>query len=488
MWRPAQRLRWNTEPGSWPSPEQAKDSLLFTPLRVGSLSFSSRIWVPAMVPWRASIDGFVTPENLEWYRRFAEGAPGVIVIEATGVRDVSSGALLRISDDKYIYGLSKIVEEVNRASGGRTRVFIQLIDFLAIKRRPEPSDFFSRFLVITDRHRENLNLLHADDAKVRELLASLPKQDLVQVLTPRELESLDMGYRERVTDINLPHIKELPQKLPALFARAAARAKEAGFDGIELHCAHAYTLASFLSQLNTREDGWGGSRENRVRLPLEVYHAVRQQVGMDYVVGCRFLTEEIITGSSTQHDAEFFALQFAQAGMDFLSLSRGGKFEDALQPKVKQAAYPYTGPSGYECMPQYISDETGPFGRNVRSTNDIRRVLRASGLCTPVVVAGGIYDFSTAESLLKTGVADFVGMARQSLADPDWAEKVRTGRGSQVRLCRYTNYCEALDARHEMVTCELWDRENLNEPGITKTGDGKRRLIPESDKKLPAIK
>ena len=132
-------------------------------------------------------------------------------------------------------------------------------------------------------------------------------------------------------------------------------------------------------------------------------------------------------------------------------------------------------------MPQYISDERGPFGRNVEPTSEIRRRLRASGLHTPVVVAGGIYDFSTAEALLKFDAADLVGMARQSLADPDWAEKVRTGRGSQVRLCRYTNYCEALDAKHEMVTCELWDRENLNQPGISKTDDGKRRLLPESD-------
>ncbi len=483
MWRPTQRVRWKTQPGAWPSNEAANNSLLFSPLLVGNLTFKSRVWVPAMVPWRASIDGFVTTENLDWYRRFAEGAPGAIVIEATGVRDVPSGALLRISDDKYIHGLTKIAEVIHHASGGRTRAIIQLIDFLAIKRRPEPNDFFSRFLVITERHRKILNLLQAEDARVRAILAKLPRQDLVQVLTPREVESLDMGFRERITDVHLPHIKELPQNLPVLFAQAAARAKDAGFDGVELHCAHAYTLASFLSPLNTRDDGWGGSREARVRLPLEVYQAVRQKVGVDYVVGCRFLTEETIAGGSTQEDAEFFALQFARAGMDFLSLSRGGKFEDALQPKVKQAAYPYTGPSGYECMPQYISDEKGPFGRNVGPTSEIRRILRASGLHTPVVVAGGIYDFSNAEALLESGGADFVGMARQSLADPDWPEKVRTGRGSQIRLCRYTNYCEALDAKHEMVTCELWDRENLDELGISMTADGKRRLIPKSDLK-----
>src|SRR5439155_856322 len=78
---------------------------------------------------------------------------------------------------------------------------------------------------------------------------------------------------ERVWDAHLPHILELPRVLPGLFAEAARRAREAGFDGVELHYAHAYTMASFLSRLNTRTDGYGGSRENRARLPLEVLEA-----------------------------------------------------------------------------------------------------------------------------------------------------------------------------------------------------------------------
>ena len=76
-----------------------------------------------------------------------------------------------------------------------------------------------------------------------------------------------MGFRERVTDVHLQHIRELPEQLPSLFAQAAKRAQDAGFDGVELHYAHAYTMASFLSTLNTRQDKWGGSREDRVRLP-----------------------------------------------------------------------------------------------------------------------------------------------------------------------------------------------------------------------------
>ena len=112
------------------------------------------------------------------------------------------------------------------------------------------------------------------------------------------------------------------------------RARQAGFDGVELHYAHAYTMASFLSALNTRDDGYGGDLAGRVRLPLEVYEAVRGAVGGDFVVGCRFLSEECIKNGTTVEEAASFGVDLARAGMDFLSLSRGGKFEDARQPKV----------------------------------------------------------------------------------------------------------------------------------------------------------
>ena len=442
------------------------------------MSLESRTWVPAMVPWRATEDGFVTDENLAWYERFARGQPGAIVVEATGIRDIPSGPLLRIGDDRFLPGLRELVQTVRRASEGRTRLLIQIIDFLAVRRRPEPEKFFARFLEIQPWHRERLGGEDWPEVQVRTVLAGLPEDELARVLETRELEALRFGYRERVTDMDLAHVRELPRVLPDLFAQAARRAREAGFDGVELHYAHAYTMASFLSRLNDRADGYGGPRENRVRLPLEVFRRVREVAGGDYPIGCRFLAEECVPGGNTVEDTAFFGVEFARAGMDFLSLSRGGKFDDAKQPAVGWAAYPYTGPSGYECMPQYVSDDRGPFGRNVDPSAAIRAAVRGAGLETPVVVTGGIHGFDQAEALLAEGKADVVGLARQSLADPDWFRKVRLGRGSEVRVCEYTNYCEALDQKHQQVTCQLWDREALDEPGIRKSADGKRRLVP----------
>ena len=477
MWRPAERIKYQPQPGPWPTREQAAASVLFSPVDIGPISLSQRTWVPAMVPWRATEDGVVTPDVLDWYRRYAEGKPGAIVVEATGIRDIPSGPLLRIGDDRFMPGLRELVDTVREASEGETRLFIQIIDFLRINRRPTAEKYFHRYLNITDRHREYFYNELGDD-QIRDKLLELNDEALVNVLSRREYEAYAYGYRERVTDTELEHIRELPGTLPPLFAAAAARAREAGFDGVELHYAHAYTMASFLSARNTRDDGYGGDRAGRVRLPLEVYDAVRQAVGQDFVVGCRFLAEEIIEQGSVPDDAAFFGVELARAGMDFLSLSRGGKFEDAKQPKVGAAAYPYTGQSGYECMPQYISDEQGPFGRNLPATAQVRRAVRDAGFDTPVVAAGGIHGFDEAERILRDGEADVIASARQSIADPDWFLKMRLGCGDQVRVCIYSNYCEALDTRHKQVTCELWDREDKGAPGVTLSSDGKRRLLP----------
>jgi 2,4-dienoyl-CoA reductase-like NADH-dependent reductase (Old Yellow Enzyme family) len=472
MWRPPQRIRHFPIPGRSPCREEAAASRLFSPIRIGPLELEQRTWVPAMVPWRATDDGFVTEEVIDWYERFARGRPGAIVAEATGIRDIPSGPLLRVGHDRFIPGLQRLVEAVRRASAGHTKLFIQIIDFLTVRRRPERKKFFERFLQLTNRHRAAFPDL--SDTEIRIKLVSLSDEELKNVLTSRELESLQFGYRERVTDTQLTHIRTLPQVLPALFAGAAARAREAGFDGVELHYAHAYTMASFLSRTNTRNDGYGGQRENRIRLPLEVYGAVRRRVGTDYVVGCRFLADECIAGGSDVDDAVYFGIEFAHSGMDFLSLSRGGKFDDAKQPAVGGAVYPYTGPSGYECMPSFISDERGPFGRNTEATAAIRGAVRAEGFKTPIVGAGGVHSFDMAEAMLRDGVCDIIGTARQSLADPDWFLKLSLGRGDEIRRCEYTNYCEGLDQKHKPVTCKLWDHIGVGDSGV-KLVDGKRR-------------
>ncbi|MDQ3266635.1 MAG: NADH:flavin oxidoreductase [Myxococcota bacterium] len=470
----------------WPTREEAAAGRWFSPVQLGPVAAADRTWVPAMVPWRATSDGLVTPEVIAWYRRFAQGEPGVLVVEATGIRDVPSGPLLRAGHDRYHDGLRRLVEAVREASGGRTRLFIQLIDFLAIKRRPTRENFLGRFLAITPKHREGLDLQDAPEEQVRARLLSLSEPELEGLLEARELESYRFGFRERVTDLEQPHLMDLPRQLPELFASAALRCQEAGFDGVELHFAHAYTMASFLSARNTRTDGYGGSREHRVRLPLEVYAATRARLSSQMALGCRFLSDEVIEGGSQVEDAAYFGVRFAQAGMDFLSLSRGGKFEDAKQPKVGASAYPYTGPSGQECMPTTHIAAPGPFGRNVPMAAAVRRAIREAGLSTPVVACGGISSYWQAEEILAREEADVVASARQSLADPDWFQKLRLGMGEQIRRCLFTNYCEGLDQAHKPVTCQLWDRAVFpGEPADVPRVGGRRLTAPRWTPPVP---
>jgi 2,4-dienoyl-CoA reductase-like NADH-dependent reductase (Old Yellow Enzyme family) len=483
MWQPPKRIKHELPAAAWPDAATADQALLFQPIAIGPRTAKQRTWVPAMVPWRSTDEGFVTPDVIDWYKRFAEGRPGVIVVEATGIREIPSGPLLRIGHDRFIEGLSTLTRAVHEASEGETLLFIQLIDFLQIRRRPPRDKFFGRFLELRTGHRDALiergdeSAATCSDDELRAKLAAVPDDELATVLSRREHDDLVYGFRERVTDMHLSGIAELPSMLPTLFADAARRALEAGFDGVELHYAHAYTMASFLSALNTRTDGYGGPRENRIKLPLEVVAAVKKKVDGRAVVGCRYLGDDVIEGGNRIDDAVYFGVELARAGLDFLSVSKGGKFEDAKQPKVGASAYPYTGESGYECMPTIYSDERGPFARNVPLAAEIRAAVRAAGLSTPVVTAGGIADFETAERVLERGEADLVASARQTLADPDWFLKMRAGRGAEIRRCEFTNYCEALDQQHKQVTCKLWDRDELDAPDVTLAADGKRRLV-----------
>src|SRR5687767_4556263 len=156
MWHPVPFVKHPIPVTHPPTAEEAARSLWFSPLRVGRLDLADRTWVPAMVPWRATEDGLVTPEVLAWYERFARGQPGALVVEATGIRDIPSGPLLRIGDDRFIPGLARLVEEVKRRSEGETKLFIQIIDFLAIKRRSPPEKYFRRFLALRSEHRARL--------------------------------------------------------------------------------------------------------------------------------------------------------------------------------------------------------------------------------------------------------------------------------------------------------------------------------------------
>jgi 2,4-dienoyl-CoA reductase-like NADH-dependent reductase (Old Yellow Enzyme family) len=369
---------------------------LFEPIQINSMRLVNRIVLTAMVTRLSGEDGFVNADIHDRYIRFAKGEPGLIVVEAMAVHGAKSGPLLRLSSDEFVPKLRHLAREVHDISP--SKIVPQIIHFLKIARS---------------------------------------------------------GWRQKISDLSKAEIKTIVED----YGAAASRARAAEFDGVELHMAHAYTLSSFLSRMNKRADEYGKSLENRLRLTTEVINKVRQQVGKDFPVGVRFDGEECIKNGYTTVDSQEIALRMAELGVDYISISAGGKFEDALH-KPGEPLYPYTGYSGDRCMPGASYEN----GANVYIADSIKRFINAKGYGTPIVTTGKIVDSDLAETVLQEGRADLVGMARALLADPDWPRKVRLGREDKVVKCVYGNICKNLDENFKKVVCVLWPKGELQAP------------------------
>ncbi|MCB9894599.1 MAG: NADH:flavin oxidoreductase [Planctomycetes bacterium] len=368
---------------------------LFEPLKINSMTLPNRVVVPAMVTRLSGEDGFVNGDITDRYVRFAKGGAGLIVLEAMAVHGSKSGPLLRISGDEFTPGLRELRQKMKDAGPGC--VAPQIIHFLKISRS---------------------------------------------------------GWRQKVDDLSIDDIRAIVDA----YAAAAVRCIDAGYDGVELHMAHAYTLSSFLSRMNKRRDDYGGSLDRRLRVPVEVVTAVRKAVG-DFPVGVRFDGEECIKGGYTGDESKLIAWRLVQAGVDYVSISAGGKFEDA-QPREGEPLYPYTGYSGDRCMP----GKTYPPAANLYIAAGIRLFLREQGSSAPVIATGKINTPELAEKILNDGHADLIGMARPILCDPDWPRKVQAGHFDRVIRCCYANVCKAKDERFQTVSCFLWPKGEIQAP------------------------
>jgi hypothetical protein len=181
---------------------------------------------------------------------------------------------------------------------------------------------------------------------------------------------------------------------------------------------------------------------------------VRELVGADFPIGVRFVGEECIRNGYTSVDAGPIAVELARAGADYVSLSAGGKFEDARVIEG-EPLYPYTGYSGDRCMP----GNAYPDGANLHLPEAVRAFMRARGVEAPVVAVGKIATRALAEQVVARGQGDLVGMARALLADPDLPKKWRRGDDDRVIRCVYGNVCKSLDENFRRVDCTLWPKK-----------------------------
>jgi 2,4-dienoyl-CoA reductase-like NADH-dependent reductase (Old Yellow Enzyme family) len=366
---------------------------LFEPYSIGDkLHLKNHIMMPPVVTRLATTQGHVTDALIDRYMLYAKGGAGIVVTEAVSVKKQKSGQLLRLNDDEFIPGLKELTQRVHAQTDAK--IAPQIIHFLKIARS---------------------------------------------------------GYRQKVEDLSLEEVKEIPE----LFAQAAYRARQAGFDAVELHFAHAYTMASFLSRYNKRKDEYGGTLKKRRRLAEEVVEASRKAVGDDFVLGARINGDEFTAGGNTLKQSRPIAIRLAELGLDYISVSAGGKFEDAV-PKEGEALDPYTGYSGSRTMPP----KWMPQKVNVYLATDIKNTLNAAGFYPTIITAGRILTAEVAEGILQNNEADMVAIARPILCDPFWPNKHKEAREKDVLKCIYCNECREAEGAFEEVTCIQWKKKD----------------------------
>jgi 2,4-dienoyl-CoA reductase-like NADH-dependent reductase (Old Yellow Enzyme family) len=258
------------------------------------------------------------------------------------------------------------------------------------------------------------------------------------------------------------NVEDVPVKLIGYFVdcfcKAAERAMSVGFDGVEVHAAHAYWIASFLSVRNKRVDEYGGNLEGRMKLLLDIIEGIKLRCGDDFPVGVRINGDDCIVGGNTLQQTRKIARKLVEKGIAYLSVSAGGKYQDAADAGDSMLRLPYALPGPWHDLRGYSGHRATPpaympDGTNVHLASEIRKSL--NGTEVPVMTAGKIPTADFAETILEGEQADFIGVCRPILCDPEWVHKWKAGKEGDVVRCGYCLGCME-QARLGRTGCVKW--------------------------------
>jgi len=268
---------------------------------------------------------------------------------------------------------------------------------------------------------------------------------------------------------NIEEVKpEMIEMFIGAFINAAVNAKKAGFDGIEIHAAHGYMISGFLSHRNRRKDEYGKTLGGRMLLLNRIIDGCKQACGDDYPIAVRINGEEFIVGGNTLKQTTKIAPKLADKGIAYLSISAGGKMQDAWNVIDTQLKFPYPKPgpwpnvegySGHRCVPpNYMVDCC-----NVFLAEAIKESLVEAGHADlPVITAGKIRTADQAEKILQDGKADIIGICRPILCDHEWPKKTQEGRSDEIRKCAYCNHCmDCARLANPNTACIKWKKEGI---------------------------
>lgn len=357
---------------------------LFTPTYVGSIKLKNRIVFSPFEHNTATEEGFVTQGTLDFYSRIAIGGAGLII---TGATVINPNPKMRIN--KYICDLSH-----------------------------------DKFI---PGHQKLAGAIHKEGAKA-----------FVQIF-----DKTAMAMSKEAADFSVAEIKQIID----YFVQGAKRVKDAGFDGIDYHFGHIYTVHQFLSRAgNKRTDEWGGGAEGRAKMAVEIIKRTREEVGPNFALSPRFSGDEFRLWGNTLKDTMPMAQLFVDSGADMLDVSAGG------QPPIHnvdrtQAQYLY--PGGAFLGRTHPGPEY-PDGANVHLAEGIRKAVNGA---VPVMTVGKIRTPSLAEEILQENKADLIGIARGLFIDPEFPKKAKEGRWNEIIQCTCCNFCHRELKRDNIPTC-----------------------------------
>ncbi|MBT3366031.1 MAG: FAD-dependent oxidoreductase [Nitrospina sp.] len=356
---------------------------LFSPFNIGAMELKNRIVMGPMGTNLANPDGSIASEDIAYYGARAEGGAGLIITE---MAVVDTGGkyqpnIPEISSDIHIPGWTALAEKIHE-HGAK----------LAIQLGHAGRETFPAFI----------NGLQP----VAPSAVPPPTR-----IIPRELS---------VADIKVLVVK---------YAEAASRAVKAGVDAIEIHGAHCYLMANFMSPItNKRSDEYGGDTEGMLRFSLEVINAIRESVGKKIPLLFRIAADELVPGGRNLEETKIMCRMLVEAGIDAIEVSRGSA-----------------------AMMKWIVPPMGtPLALNLDYASEIKSVVDV-----PVLTVGRINDPVIAEYVLETKKADLVVMARALLVDPELPRKAYEGNCEDIVPCIACNQCLFIVIGGVPLTCTV---------------------------------
>lgn len=358
-----------------------KESLLLTPIKVGEVTIKNRFVVAPMVTVFCDQDGMATDRFIAYHEAKARGGWGLIIVEDYAVDPIGRGFWTPgLWKDEQIKSHALLVDTVHKAGA---KIIAQIY--------------------------------HAGRQTTSALVGAQPVSASpvpcpVLGEVPRELSRED--------------IKTIVKQ----FGDAAFRAMEAGFDGVEVHGAHGYLIAQFMSRYsNKRTDEYGGPLKNRMRFPLEIIAEIRKRCGDKFLIDFRISGEEHVVGGRTIEETKVIAKALEEAGINMIHISVGT----------------------YESVASIIPPMGTPLAWITDYAAEVKKVVNI-----PVITVGRINDPLVAEEVLRSGKADLVAMGRASLADPELPNKYAEGRYEDIRHCIGCQQgCLEVLFRNEPIRC-----------------------------------